>query len=164
MMQIPLNTVRATKFIGYKVTVDDCDYELLSKHNWSINTSDGKSFYAKAFIGGKNVAMHRYILGLNNPKVLIDHRDGNGLNNQRSNLRIATNSQNQCNKKPRGSSKYLGVNLHTQKGYKPKWRAAIAVNGKVRHIGMFKKEESAAKAYDRMAKKYHKEFANLNFK
>ncbi len=103
--------------------------------------------------------MHRLILNLD--KELCDHKDGNGLNNQRNNIRAATKSQNNMNKIGRGSSSYLGVYIHKKDAVK-KWRAQIKVNDKKIHIGVFEREEDAALAYNKMAIKYHKEFANLN--
>lgn len=118
--------------------------------------------------------MHRMIL--NPPQNLfVDHKDRNGLNNQRDNLRICTASQNQKNKIATGVSKYLGVSIHKNKHkiYLKKkklyliyineyWIAHINVNGKSIHLGLFKDEIEAAKAYNKAAKKYHGDFARLN--
>lgn len=65
------------------------------------------------------------------------------------------------NRHPRGVSKYLGVSWYRKSS---RWRAAIHYEGTVHHIGYFKVEEDAARAYDESAKKHHGEFANLNFK
>jgi hypothetical protein len=118
--------------------------------------------------------MHRLIL--NAPKGLeVDHKDFNGLNNTRENIRLCTRSENQKNKKGYGTSIYLGVCLHrTRNTYtkkngfvvnkmsSPRYKAAINVDGKQRHIGSFKNEEDAARAYNEAALKYHGEFARLN--
>lgn len=91
--------------------------------------------------------------------LIVDHKDLNTQNDKIENLRSATNSENQRNKKSsiNSTSKYLGVNFH-----KTKWRAAININGKPIHLGLFIKEIDAAKAYNTAAIKHHKEFANLN--
>lgn len=154
--------------------LDDIDYLIFNKLKWSL--SNGKyTSYARTRISGKNVFMHRLILGLTNPKILVDHKDRNGLNNQRENIRICTPSENQKNKKPSGVSKYIGVSRHVSKRkyknksgviieYKahPAWFSSIKYNGKYICLGRFKNEEDAAKAYNEAALKYHGEFARIN--
>lgn len=95
------------------------------------------------------------------PGFIVDHRDHEGLNNTRTNLRLATRSQNSCNnKKTRGrSSKYKGVS-RDKRGY---WRAKIHFKGKHIFLGYFDNEIDAARAYDKAAKELHGEFAVLNF-
>jgi hypothetical protein len=88
----------------------------------------------------------------------VDHIDGDGLNNQRFNLRICTKEQNRCNRKPNGDKKYIGV-CGLNNG---KFIAHIRHNKKLYHLGVFKTESDAAKAYNKAAIKYHREFANLN--
>ena len=102
--------------------------------------------------------MHREIM--NTSKGLqVDHIDHNGLNNQRSNLRNCTASQNRMNKICTSRSGYKGVSLN-----EGLIQSRIKINGNTRHLGYFKTKELAAKAYDIAAKKYQGEFANLNFK
>lgn len=107
--------------------------------------------------------MHRMILNVNDKKILIDHKNHDGLNNTKSNIRECTIRQNNINKRSRknSSSKYLGVSLYKRDN---RWRADVRVNGKTIWIGYFDTEELAAKAYDKAALKHHGEFANLNFK
>lgn len=138
--------------------VDDADYDYLNQFKWYV-TKGPKTFYAgrDLVIDGvtRRLKMHRIIMST--PCGLVtDHIDHNGLNNQRSNLRNCTKSQNQRNKTPIGSSKYLGVNICI--------RATIRINNKNVNIGSFKTEEEAARAYDKMAKIHFGEYANLNFK
>lgn len=105
--------------------------------------------------------MHRLIL--NAPKgIKVDHQDGDGLNNQRRNIRLATNAQNSMNQKPRvkTSSKYKGVSLDKRHGT---WKSQIGKNGAIIWLGQFRSEVEAAKAYDRAAREMFGEFACLNF-
>jgi len=95
---------------------------------------------------------------------MVDHIDRDGLNNQKSNLRVCTNSQNSCNKiahSDRRASKYKGIG-HTKRNRTKKWSAKICVNGKQKGLGSFLTEREAAEAYNVAALKYHGEFANLN--
>lgn len=157
---------------GYKALVDDDDFEELSKYKWQARLSRNGVVYAvRTDCRGqqrRNVIMHRLILGVTNPKQLVDHIDHNGLNNCKSNLRIASSRQNASNKRSAkgSSSKYLGVHLHRTKnryGYQyESWSARIKMDGKYKRLGLFKTEEAAAKAYNEAAIKVHGKFANLN--
>jgi hypothetical protein len=100
---------------------------------------------------------------MNAPRgLLVDHRNTNGLDNRRSNLRLATYSQNNCNKAKRKntSSRYVGVCFNKQL---KRWGAYIKPQGKKIFLGYFDNEIDAAHAYDAAARKYHGEFARLNF-
>ena len=98
--------------------------------------------------------MHMLITGY----PLTDHRNGDGLDNQRHNLRPATNSQNNHNRGPAigRSSSYKGVHWH--KGCR-KWQASIRIDGKRRHLGLFASEEDAARAYAEAALEVQGEYA-----
>jgi len=143
---------------GSYVIVDATDYEELMKHNWTARISPA---YAVRIEKGKNIYMHREIM---QPEagLIVDHKDRNGLNNSRANLRVGTMSQNSCNRKKKQgcSSKYRGVSFFKREG---KWGAAITFEGKHIFLGSFDNEIDAAKAYDAVARKYHGEFALLNF-
>lgn len=91
-----------------------------------------------------------------------DHKDQNGLNNRRDNLRPADKGQNSANvgRRADNTSGYKGVGWHRPSG---KWSARIAVDGKRRHLGRFADPIEAAKAYDRAALVAFGEFAVLNF-
>jgi hypothetical protein len=106
--------------------------------------------------------MHRWIM--NAPAgLLVDHKNHNGLDNRKENLRFATRAENSRyarKKKNKFRSDYKGVQYIKKIR---KWRARITFEGRTRYIGDFKDEISAAKAYDRAAKKYFGEFACLNF-
>jgi len=170
-----------SKIHGIKlVFVDDEDYDYLNQFKWQLRKDINTYYIMRTPLVGepnqKSLLIHRVIMNVTDSKILIDHIDMDGLNNQKSNLRKCTPSENQKNKRPRGTSKYLGVNFHTATNkYKLKngeirisqstgWLATISINGKTTHIKKFKNEIDAAKAYDEMAKIHHGEFANLNFK
>jgi len=149
---------------GMSAMVDDDLFEELNKTKWYAFRNNGGNFYARTGItvGGKhkNVSMHRYILGVTNPKIDVDHRDMNGLNNTRENIRQCTRSQNSTNKLPiKHSSIYKGVFASTGTG---KFRARITVNKRPISLGTFANEIDAAKRYDSFASDIFGEFACLN--
>ncbi len=143
--------------------VDDEDFKELSKHKWYANKRHG-NFYARrnAVVDGrtKTVEMHRVIMKAQKGQE-IDHRNGNGLYNIKSNLRFCTCSQNHQNRKPiGGTSKYKGVSFYKPTG---KWVANIRKNGILIYLGTFTKQIKAAKAYDAKALELFGEFAWINF-
>ena len=149
---------------GYVALVDDEDYERVSAHKWRplVDTRRTKTVYVRTtvYADGKEKAiyLHRFVRGETNSKIQIDHKDGNGLNCQKENLRVATNGQNQMNmrKKTKQSSVYKGVTWDTQTQL---WRAVISPAGKTIHLGRFSNEREAAQAYDVAALQYYGEFA-----
>jgi len=157
-----MKEIRLTQ--GYLTLVDDEDFEYLSQWKWyAIRT--GRNMYAtrnESSLQKKTIYMHREIIGNIENGFGVDHIDHNSLNNQRSNLRVASRAENLRNSRSGigSSSKYIGVSFY--KMYR-KWRAQIMVNGKNKHIGYFESEIDAAKARDKSAIIHHKDFANLNF-
>ena len=147
---------------GGVTIVDDVDYEVLSQSSW-YRQKARNTWYActHATKDGRPtlVRMHTVILP---GCVTVDHWDGDGLNNRRSNLRPATLSQNQQNSiKPRSNtSGFKGVNFVKRSG---RWQANITVDGKARYLGTFDTKEEAARTYDEAAKEFHGEFARQNF-
>lgn len=146
------------------------DYDLLNKWKWYAQKGT-HTYYAVRRNGKKKAHMHRIILGLkDDDKRVGEHKDHNGLNNKRSNLRIATVQQNLWNKKSQknSSSKYRGVALFKNKTHNGKtyfyWYAFLNVKGRSIHLGSFKTEKEAAIAYDNASKKYRNKWASLNFK
>jgi len=135
------------------------DYERLSQYNWCISRS-GRRLYACRNENGRHIAMHRFLM--NPPKgMVVDHIDGDGLNNRRSNLRVCTQQQNLWNTRPTGkSSKYKGVSRDKQK---KKWVVYVRCNDENLYCGRFDDEVEAARVYDREAFARFGAFAYLNF-
>lgn len=166
MKEIPLSKCKVA-------LVDDEDYELLIGYKWFANGKKGILYAVRAETTHSKpkqrfIKMHRQLVGVIDPKILVDHRDRDPLNNQRNNLRVCNHSKNQANKvmTPK-TSKFLGVHTTTVNhpyGVYKYFRAAIAIKGKTKNLGNFKDEEKAARAYDEAARKEYGEFANLNFK
>jgi AP2 domain len=156
-----MKTITLTQ--GKVAFVDDADFEWLSQWKWQA-VLDGHTYYAvRTDYSGdrpRRISMHRLIMG--EPKGKVDHKDGEGLNNQRGNLRPATDSENQWNRrKSRGcSSIYMGVSW--RKDYKH-WEAQIVRLRVKRHLGYFDSELEAARAYDKAAKELHGSFIRPNF-
>lgn len=147
---------------GDKVLVDDADFDFLSGIKWCSSKRKDTS-YAHSNKAPR-IYMHRLLLKVTDKTLFVDHIDGNGLNNQRSNLRTCTGSQNNANRvrtQKNTSSKFLGVYFYKKAS---KWKVAVKKNGIQYYGGMFSDEITAAKAYDSLAKKIHGEFANPNFK
>lgn len=151
---------------GKTALVDDEDFESLSETSWYAHTKIGYTSYAERGTGRncshKIHLMHRHILRITDPKIHIDHIDGNGLNNQKTNLRTCSRSQNLSNSRKRKSSTsslYKGVYWDKQMS---KWRSRFSLDGKKYHIGLYDSEKEAALAYNCSASFACREFAYLN--
>lgn len=156
-----MKTITLSK--GQEAMVDDRDYPILNCLRWNA-VSNGRVWYASNSSLKKR--MHNVLLPVCSP-FLVDHIDGNGLNNQRSNLRMVTVTENNLNhkKSKRGkngkcSSVYKGVSFNKKLN---KWAAYITIKFKRVHLGCFNKEIEAAKRYDVFAKNNFGEYAKLNF-
>lgn len=151
---------------GLVVLVDDEDYDRLSVYNWSISGTNRIGYARRARKTGllqyKNQYMHREILGIEDPNIFIDHKDGNTLNNQKSNLRLCNQSQNLANqgKQRDNTSGYKGVSWHKNR---KTWVGHVSHENKQVHVGVFDTAIEAAKAVDKKAIELFGEFAHLNF-
>lgn len=172
MKKISLGTTKSKYCGAYYAFVDDEDFEWLSRYNWRPSIIK-KSIYAcrrrlANESGPAGRLMHRELLshyGLLKSNMQVDHIDGNGLNNQKLNIRNCTQSQNNHNCKKRKpqrptTSKYKGVSWNKERN---KWRAYFEIKGKTFWIGRYVNEEDAARAYDRKALEMAGEFARTNF-
>lgn len=143
--------------------VDDSDYEYLSQWKWCANKNRNTWYAVRAEkLGDKKslVLMHRVIA--NTPiGVKTDHEDGNGLNNQRYNLRTCSTSQNAMNSKKasNNTSGYKGVTWHKELG---KFVARIHINGKSIHLGVFQSAKEAGEAYNKKALELFGNYALIN--
>jgi hypothetical protein len=147
---------------GLVALVDDADYDqVVAPGSWYASPS-GPNFYARknCWRAGHYVAvfMHMLITGWPN----VDHRNGNGLDNQRANLRRSTRSQNMANRRTpcTNTSGFKGVHWHARCR---KWVAQIGANGQLHYLGLFSSPEAAARAYDAAAVGLFGEFARPNF-
>lgn len=144
---------------GKVALVDDDMYDYLMQWKWCLGKGYAIRFSGRKN-GKKNLPMHHHVIEV--PVGMeCDHRDGNRLNNQRANLRVATHAQNQCNIAPYRkdkTSQYKGVRRNRNR-----WQALIKVNQVTFLLGRFDDQEEAAKAYDQAAKLHFGEFAYLNF-
>lgn len=152
--------------------VDDEDYPRISQFRWYLNRkSDGRCYASRH--KSKNTGtryktttykpqssysqMHQMIL---NTDSIVDHKDGDGLNNTRANLRKATPQQNGFNKKTYPGKQYKGVSYRKERGV---YRAYIGIDNQYIHLGHFDTPTKAAHAYDKKALELFGEFACLNF-
>lgn len=139
---------------------------LYQSYKWRVNKDRGTFYLRRSkVIKGKNqkIQFHRQLLNLNDKKLVVDHINGNGLDNRFENLRICTPAENTRNQKirPKGLSKYKGVTWDKNRRC---WKACMTYLCKTVNLGRFKIEEDAARAYDKKAKELFSEFAQLNFK
>lgn len=153
---------------GYKAIVDAEDYDFLMQWNWYARAARGHVYATRSkhvqLEPGKRkqvaIQMHQMLMP---PPVgfVVDHINGNSLDNRKSNLRICKQKQNVWNRKSvKGSaSKYKGVDWYAASG---SWRAYIKIDGKQKHLGCYKNEDDAARAYNKAAIEYHGEYARLN--
>jgi len=153
---------------GRVALVDDEDFDQVSKYRWYCGLDrwrayaiSGFGFYVNNTRKRITVRMHRLIMNAGRGQE-VDHINGNGLDNRKGNLRLCTKVGNGANRRSAigSSSKYLGVSgSKTRKS----WLVQIQSGGMGMYLGVYASEVEAAKAYDVAARKYHGEFARLNF-
>jgi hypothetical protein len=153
MREIPLTR-------GLVALIDDADHAWLSQWKWSAIGSPGSYYAARRASGSREmIYMHKVILGISG-RERGDHCNRNPLDNQRGNLRCCNKSQDSMNRRVSKTPKGCRGTYIKSKG---KWRALICVEGRSRYLGTFDTREKAALAYDAAARRFHGEFAVLNF-
>ena len=153
MKQIQLSGKRSDLYM----LIDDEDYEELSKYNWFYQHDYARRNH---WLGGKNHSVYAHSVIMPTPKGMgIDHRNGNGLDNRKANLRICTQSSNCKNRSKAKNNKsgYKGVSR-----FGNRWRAYSSNNGKHVHLGLFDTKEEAALAYNAAAIERFGRYAKLN--
>ena len=153
-MLIPLTQGRYT-------VVDAADYPQLIQVRWHVIRCTPNNWYAARSINGHPIYMHRVILNAPD-NIQVDHVSGDGLDNRRANLRLATAMQNHGNMRRNrmNTSGYIGVSWNTEER---KWYASIYDGPRRIHLGRFRTAEDAARARDIAAHARYGSFARLNF-
>lgn len=157
------NTTVSLRIKQHVILVDADDWARLCNLAWHVIESGSGHLYVAHSISSKvgHISMHRMILSA--PKnLMIDHINGNGLDNRKENLRLATNAQNQYNRRKThgvSSSKFKGVSFTRARG---RWAAQIRVQKRLIWLGYYQTEEEAALAYNAGAIKHYGAFAKLN--
>lgn len=151
---------------GYVAVVDQADFEWVNQWAWRVcshheNANHNYACRTKKLPDGTALVlyMHKEIAGVEDG--LVDHIDGDGLNNRRSNLRAATHTQNMRNRRPSKVNRtgYKGVEWDAKGKC---WRARIRVDKSRIGLGSFDSKHDAARAYNEAAKRLHGDFARLN--
>lgn len=161
MIEIPLTR-------GKVALIDDDDAEAVLAFQWHAHRNSKDLWYAMQTVKhrstGSAIYLHRVILNAP-PETKVDHKNGDGLDNRRANLRIATHAENLRNSglSSNNSSGFKGVSFVRHRFLSKPWHARIMLNRKQTHLGYFATAEDAARAYDAKAKELFGEFARVNF-
>lgn len=151
---------------GKVALIDEEDAERVLAFKWCAEFSGENSvssrWYARHFFkNGQNIRLHRFVVNAS-PGTMVDHKNGDGLDCRRSNLRQcvkANNSQN-CVLRVNNTSGFKGVTFDKRRNH---WYARIKVDGKEIHFRSTNTAEESALIYDEAARIYYGEFARLNF-
>lgn len=158
-----MKTIELTK--GYQTIVDDADYDALMQYSWHAHVDRNRMVYASTSLKRQDgtrprLFMHNLLMG-KRTGFTADHKNRNGVDNQRENLRWATRAQNMSNRIfPVGVSGFRGVQPSQGSG---KWRVFIKKDKKTRYGGTYSDPRDAAIKYDALARELHGNFAMCNF-
>lgn len=152
----PDHIIIKSKGKEYVCLIDPEDYELISRYNWSLHNQG----YAVTTVCGLTILMHRLIMGVINPEIQVDHIYHNKLDNRKANIRLCTRSENRRNSRKLEQATSILKGIYRDGKY---WHVQIVQDSKVKNLGRYLNEYTAAKVYDHFARKLYKEFALLNF-
>lgn len=151
---------------GQRAIVDDEDFPLLSTQKWFAHKGkQSHLWYARRQTprpGQKTILMHRVLLLAKKGEV-IDHKNGNGLDNRRANLRFCTRSEQSLNCRASSKHGFRGINFSSKSREGNRWYAHVRVRGKWIALGSYGTAEEAARAFDRLAPKYMGTLYRPNF-
>ena len=167
-MNFAMNTAEIELSQGLFCTIDAIDLDKVKGIQWYANGHSRETAYAvgHSYRDGKRIKIRMHqLIAPSEPGHVVDHINGNRMDNRRENLREATSRENSQNRKAErfSVSKFKGVFFAQDKPRSKPWYAEIRENGRRHFLGCFETEESAAHAYDDAAKKMHGQFARLNF-
>lgn len=145
---------------GYFAAVDDEDYDRVNQFKWHASEEPSTVYAARKDEYGYSIRLHRFVMNAGY-RYVVDHKDGNGLNCTKDNLRIVTQQQNVCNSRRKiGKSGYRGVHQYKDTS---RYCAYVSESGKMIYLGMFDSAIEAARARDAAASELYGESAILNF-
>ncbi len=160
------DTIRIELSQGEYAVIDVADLQLVAPHRWCAATFRWRTYAITQVRDGRDrqqsLRMHRLVMGVTDPEVLVDHRSLDGLDNRRANLRVASRTENawNCPRPITNTSGYKGVSRDPRSG---RYTAEIKVNGVTLRLGRYTCPVEAARAYDEAARRHHGQFAMTNF-
>jgi hypothetical protein len=162
--ELPFVWLKLTQDKYAKIDHEDAE-RVMNYGPWTAHNDNKDRWYAVSRHNGMKLLLHRFLMGVTNPKDIVDHINNNGLDNRRDNLRVVTKQQNNQNTRPNPKSRspYKGVSFHSRDN---RWLARIYFNNRRYELGRFpptpEGELDAAKAYNQKAKEFYGDFAYLN--